>query len=33
MSLRDFIIDKPTLHTEQLTLRPLTAADAEDLRE
>ncbi|MBQ9718328.1 MAG: GNAT family N-acetyltransferase [Clostridia bacterium] len=31
MSLKDYLVDKPTLETERLLLRPLTADDAPDL--
>lgn len=33
MSLNDYVCEKPVFHTKQLTLRALTAADADDLRE
>ncbi len=33
MSLNDYLVNKPTLTTARLILRPLTAADADDLRE
>lgn len=32
MSLNDYLVNKPTLTTARLILRPLTAADADDLR-
>lgn len=33
MSLNDYLLNKPTLETPRLILRPLTAADADDLKQ